>query len=296
MLATAFLTSDMETILDAGATALDPRSVMSRIVADVRQWHTENPKDWRASRRLTRDKYCKYGGRDMRDRNGVWLNGASTIAALLYGDGDFVQTIRSAFNFGWDADNNAAASGAILGVVKGNRRLSAQGWNIKDLFRNTSRDNMPADETITSFGDRLIDLARRNITEHGGAEASVKGRSVFRIPVERPANVEKIPDPRRQYDELRGRLGSAIEQGIAAGTTERQKACAAYLAICLDFAPKLMSRYPERWQTAVAALSAYPRVLQVIFYESPIPAGRKLAEKASAAGVIKPAASLKLWS
>ncbi len=139
----------------------------------------------------------------MRDRNGVWLNGASTIAALLYGDGDFAQTIRSAFNFGWDADNNAAASGAILGVVKGNERLSAQGWNIQDRFRNTSRDNMPADETITSFGNHLIDLARRNIAEHGGAEDRVDGRSVYRIAVERPTNVERLPDPKRQYDELR---------------------------------------------------------------------------------------------
>jgi hypothetical protein len=33
----------------------------------------------------------------------------------------------------------------------------------------------------------------------------------------------------------------------------------------------------------------------VIFYESPIPAGEKLAEKAVAAGVQKPAQRIKIW-
>jgi hypothetical protein len=81
MIATAFFTSDMEKILDAGASAVDPKSTMSRIIADVRRWARENPKDWRATRKLTKDKYCRYGGQDWRDRNGVWLNGASTVSA-----------------------------------------------------------------------------------------------------------------------------------------------------------------------------------------------------------------------
>src|SRR5689334_24499207 len=50
------------------------------------------------------------------------------------------------------SDLNAAGSGAILGVIKGNKWLQAQGWNIKDLYRNTSRDDLPQDETITSYG------------------------------------------------------------------------------------------------------------------------------------------------
>jgi hypothetical protein len=296
MIATAFLTSDTETILDAGAAALDPHSVMSRIMTDVRRWHKENPRDWRMSRKLTKDKYCRYGGHDMRDRNGVWLNGASTIAALLYGGGDFVETVRSAFNFGWDADNNAAAAGAILGVIKGNKWMAAQGWNVKDLYRNTSRDKMPNDETLTSFGGRLMALAERNITERGGGKTTVKGRSVYRIPLERPANVEALPDPSTQYAELRNRLRGDVENGIAAGTSAQEAARAAYLAICLDFVSELMRSYPERWSKAVAALNGYPTILQVIFYESPIPAGRKLAEKAIAAGLRKPDTSVQIWT
>ena len=294
MIATAFLTSDMEKILDAGEAALDPASVMHQIMLDVRRWRQENPKDWRTTRRLTRDKYCKYGGQDMRDRNGVWLNGASTLSALLYGDGDFVQTVRNAFNFGWDADNNAAASGTILGVLKGAKMLLSQGWDIQDKFRNTSRDNMPEDETLSSFGDRLIALARLNIQERGGSLATAGGKSVYRIPLEKPANVEMLPDPQKQYASLRSEWKGEIEKGIARGPSGQEKARAAYLAICLDFAAELQQRNSKQWESAVAALQEYPRVLQEIFYERSLPAAEKLAAKAIAAGVQKPAKKIDL--
>jgi hypothetical protein len=296
MIATAFLSSDLEKILDAGAAALDPHSVMSHIMSDVRQWYRENPRDWRATRKLTKDKYCKYGGQDMRDRNGVWLNGASTISALLYGDGDFVQTVRAAFNFGWDADNNAAASGAILGVLKGNKWLWSQGWDIKDKFRNTSRDDMPEDETVTSYGDRLIALAESNIRRRGGSKTTSNGRAVYRIPVESAANVEPVADLAAQHAAMRTQLAPEIERGIASGTSSREKARAAYLAVCLDLAPDLKRKYSREWAQAIDALGGYPRVLQVMFFESPMPAGENIRQKAIAAGLQKPAQKLKLWT
>jgi hypothetical protein len=296
MIATAFLTSDMTKILDAGAAAVDPKSVMSGIISDVRRWNRENPKDWRATRRLTKEKYCHFGGKDMRDRNGVWLNGASTVSALLYGDGDFVQTVRNAFNFGWDADNNAAASGAILGVIKGYRWMMSQGWNIKDQYRDTSRDDVPQNETITTFGDRLLALTERNILQRGGGKKVARGRTVYRIPTEAPANVERLPDPQEQTASLRSELGNSVKAGISASHSAAEQARAAYLAICLDLAPELKQQYPDRWAQAAEALNGYPKVLQVIFYEAPFPAGDSIREKALAAGIRKPAASVKIWT
>jgi ADP-ribosylglycohydrolase len=287
MIATAFLTNDMEAILNAGAAALDPKSTMFRIMQDVRRWYRENPRDWRATRRLTKEKYCLYGGQDMRDRNGVWLNGASTISALLYGDGDFVQTVRSAFNFGWDADNNAAASGAILGVLKGYRWLTSQGWNIKDQYRNTSRDELPANETITSYCDRLIAVMEINLRARGGT----RNGSRYRIPVEKAVNVEALADPSKRLAALRAQWKPAVEKGVRAGQSAQERARAAYLAICLDLAPALQ-RTPQ-WSEALGALRGYPRVLQVMFYEAPFPAGDRIREKALAAGLAKPA-SIKL--
>jgi ADP-ribosylglycohydrolase len=295
MIATAYLTSDIQKILDAGEAALDPGSVFHRIISDVRRWHLENPGDWRASRKRIRDKYTRYGGRDQRDRNGVILNGASVIAALLYGSGDFTETVRHAFNFGWDCDNNAAMSGAILGVIKGHRWMMDQGWNIVDRYRNTSRDEMPMDETLTVFGDRMVALTDRVIMEQGGRRVTVEGEPVYRLNVEQPANLERLPDPKNESGLLqknwKGEIETAIEKGHPDGLAR-----AAYLAICLDLDGDIRRNSPGHWAEALAALQSQAKVMQALFYESPIPAGEALRAKAVAAGLVKPAQTMRLWT
>jgi hypothetical protein len=289
MIATAFLTSHMDKILNAGVAAMDPSSDMRRAVLDVREWHKRHPQEWQTTRRLLKEKYARYGGHDMRDRNGVILNGASVIAALLYGKGDFAETARHAFNFGWDADNNAATACTVIGVIKGAAWMNSQGWQIKDVFRNTSRDEMPADETITKFGDRLIGLAEQVIAEQGGRKVA----GGYRIRTETPAPLERLPDPARQFSELRARLKPEIETGIVRGSsTAQQQARAAYLAICLDYAASMKQEYPDAWARALRTLASYPKMLDVIYYQSG-PAGEAIRSKAAAAGLAKPAAPLK---
>jgi hypothetical protein len=295
MIATAFLTSDIRKILDAGEAALDPESEFHTIMSDVRRWHGENPGDWRAVRELIRDTYTRYGGMDQRDRNGVILNGAATIAALLYGDGDFTETLRHAFNFGWDCDNNAAMSGAILGVIKGHRWMMSRGWNIDDRYRNTSRDEMPMDETLTVFGDRMVALTDRVIMEQGGKRVTVEGEPVYRLNVEQPANLERLPDLKNEQTLLRGNWKSEIENTIEKGHSDGL-ARAAYLAICLDLARDIRRNSPGHWAVALAALQSEAKVMQALFYESPIPAGEALRAKAVAAGLVKPAKPIRLWT
>lgn len=294
MVSKAFLSADLAGILDAGTAAVDPHSVMRQIVLDVRRWHRQNPADWRTTRRLIQQKYSHYGGA-MPDRNGVELNGAAAIAALLYGREDFVETVRHAFNFGWDCDNNAAMAGAIVGVMKGYRWFSSQGWNIADRFRNTSRDDMPQDETITSFGDRLIGLADRVIQEHGGAAADSASGSAYRIRTQDARNVEPLPDPARRTASLRADWLPEIETALTSGSDTRRLARAAYIAISLDLAPRLRQRRPQEWARALAALQRYPRVLQVLFFESPTPAGDALRKRAVSAGLPRPEHPQKLW-
>src|SRR5262249_3392108 len=105
MISTAFIEDDINKVIEAGLASVDPKSVIPGIVAQVRTWHREHPDDWRATRKLIRDTYTRYGdGSEMGDKNGYELNTAATVAALMYGKGDFVETLRHAFNFGWDAD------------------------------------------------------------------------------------------------------------------------------------------------------------------------------------------------
>ncbi len=294
MIATAFTTGDVDKIVDAGLNSIDAKCVIRQIVSDVRRWHRLHPSDWRTTRRLVKEKYSRHNGA-MRDKNGYELNTASTIAALLYGRGDLVETLRVAFNFGWDADNNAATSGTIIGVVKGYRWMMSQGWQIVDRYRNTTRDEMPMDETITSFADRLIDLAEQVIIEKGGQKETVNGRLVYRIRLERPANILPLADFADEAARLRSKMKSEIEEAIVEEVDDQKLAFAAYIAICLDLAQGLKEKHPEKWSKALEAVNDYPKVVQVLFFHSPFPAGEQLRQKAIAAGLKRPERQIPIW-
>jgi hypothetical protein len=294
MIATAFLTDDMERILDAGQAAVDPKSMVHQVVSDVCAWHKQNPTDLRATRKLVKDKYGRFNGA-MRDRNGFELNTASVIGALLYGQGDYIKTSMAAFNFGWDADNNAATACTIVGVLKGWNWMMSQGWEIKDEYRNTSRDDMPTNETITTFGNRLISLAERVIAEQGGRRVIRNGRVFYQIQVEQPANIEPLPDEAELTARLRETMKGEIEEGITRGATDQQRARVAYEAICLDLAQPLREKYPGPWTEAIGSLNGYPKVVGVLFFEADNTTGDALRERAVAAGLKKPEKKVKIW-
>jgi hypothetical protein len=294
MIATAFVTDDLSEILEAGLAAVDPKSEIRTIVDDVRRWHRENPEDWRTTRRLIKERYSRYDG-DTRDANGYELNTACTVAALLYGSGDFRETVRIAFNLGWDCDNNAATAATIIGVIKGSGWMMDQGWEIGDRYRNTTRQGMPEDETITSFGDRLVDLADRVIVERGGERLEGSGRTVYRIRREEPSVIDELADPMLEQTRLRQDLEPEIRDALA-GRDRLLLARAAYLAICLDLAADLQPELPDRWSRAVQALNAQQNILQVLFHQSPTPRGEQLRARAIAAGLDGPAEPVPVWT
>jgi hypothetical protein len=286
MIALAFVVDDMNVLLDHGVSVIDPQSRQRQIIADVREWHRQNPKDWRTTRQLLKDKYSQADG-GMRDRNGYELTTGATIAALLYGEGDLAETLKTAFNFGWDADNTAATAGTIVGVLRGYRHLMSQGWQIVDRYRNTTRDGMPMDETITSYADRLIELAEKVVSQGGGERALRRSQPVYRIATEIPSNVHPLRRVESESDKLRAELGEAIRADIQDNSHAQQRARAAYLAICLDLAPTLADEHPAEWRDAVEALNNYQQLVAYLFSDQPSTAGHsRLKERAASAGVI----------
>jgi hypothetical protein len=248
------------------------------------QGRTRYPADWRATRQRIKEKYTRYDGAE-RDRNGCELNTAGVIGAMLYGQNDFIATATCAFNFGWDADNNAATACTIIGVLKGYRWMMAQRWDIKDLYRNTSRDKMPAVETIAGFADRILALAGQAITENGGKKLTRNGEIFYQIPLQAPENVEPLTDAQFQFVELRTRLFPEIESGILESKNPADRAKAAYMAICLDWASAFRINHPAQWAQALEALDGYPKLMRLLF--SPrVPPGEALRDKAVAAGLL----------
>jgi hypothetical protein len=285
MIAVAFFEKDAEKIVAAGRAALDPKSEVVAVLDDVVAWWKRHPKDWRETRRKIKEKYTRHGG-GMRDRNGYELNTAAILASLLHGGAeDLAETLRLAFNFGWDSDCNAATCGAIIGVVRGKKWIDAQGWIIKDVYRNTCRDAMPRDETITGYGDKLIAVAKRVILENGGKELEVGGRKVYRVRREAPANVEPLPATLDRREELRRELLPRVAKDLSGGARDRARA--AYLALCLGEAEALRKERPEDWKAAIDELKKFPKVLRQI-YDAPQPQGARLQAAAKAEGLEKP--------
>jgi hypothetical protein len=173
-------------------------------------------------------------------------------------------------------------------VIKGQNWMRRQGWEIKDVYRNTTRPSMPEDETITGFGDRIIEVARRVISDNGGMILWNGGKISYRIRIQQPANVEKLADADEQLASLKPVLKPGIRAGLGDGATLEEQARAAYLAICLEMVEAIRSRHPEMWERALASLNKQPKMLDVVFNKSPGPAGDKLRSAAVAAGVTKP--------
>ena len=280
MIATAFVENDINKIMDAGITSVDPNSNTLKIINDVKQWHRQHPVNWQETRRLLMAKYTwENSGR--RDQNGTELNTGAILIAFLYGEGDFAETLKLSFNLGWDADCNAATLGTILGAKIGYRKMMSEGWMIVDRYRNTTRDNMPMDETITSFADRLIELFELVNETNGGKKSVVDQVVIYEIPTETPAPIDRIVAPEKQKLTLQNTYGSEITSNLLTGGKE-QKARAAYMAVCLDLDKTLSEKYPNEWELARYELSGYWRVMNNIFFGNFISLGKLKAKFMSA--------------
>jgi hypothetical protein len=284
MIAMAFVQQDLDDLLDAGLTAVDPNSRVAEVVREVRKIHAKSPDDWRQTRREIKRLWQTHGG-DMRDRNGYELNTASTIAALLHGEKEFVETLRLAFNMGWDCDNNAATAATILGVMRGRRWMNEQGWPIADVYRNTTRDNMPNDETLTGLENTLIESARHAIEERGGERTTRSGRSVYRIRVEDPSNIQPLTTLTEQTADARKHFLPRLDEELRMPGPARARA--AYVAICLGEADRLKRESPDTWRAAAEELANYPALIEVLF-NSPGSAGERLRHAATSAGISAP--------
>jgi ADP-ribosylglycohydrolase len=168
--ALAFFEGDISTLITAAQSYFPAESEVYGITADVLSWHKQNPNDWRATRRLIRDKY---------DMDPMWwasrVNFASTVMALLYGRGDFMDTITIAALAGWDADNNMTTSAGLLGITHGFDRLPEPIRTSSQIYFNEDvTGDLPKTQTVSEIATRTQTLAEQAIVQSGGqAEAGI---------------------------------------------------------------------------------------------------------------------------
>lgn len=150
----AFGSSDIATLI-AHARAAEPQdSIVAPIVDDVVRWHREAPEDWRSTRAQIKEAY---------DTDPEWwasrVNFATTIMALLYGEGDLRRTIDIAGLAGWDADNNMTTSAGLLGTIVGFDDLPEPFASATDVYFNEDLSGDLAQfDTVSNIAERTADL------------------------------------------------------------------------------------------------------------------------------------------
>ena len=160
MEAEAFVSRDVEHLIDAGLAQIAGDSLITRLVADVRRWRLLHA-DWRDARReiQTHYGYDKYPGNCH-----VAPNHALMIMAVLYAPDDFSQALTIVSTSGWDTDCNAGNVGCLMGAMLGLEGIEAgRDWRgpLADRMLISSADGGGAINDAVRVSARLADIGRR---------------------------------------------------------------------------------------------------------------------------------------
>ncbi|KAI1503715.1 ADP-ribosylation/Crystallin J1 [Biscogniauxia marginata] len=115
MEAEAFVSKDIDHLLDIGLQYIPTDSLIATLIADVRRWSKEEG-DWKTTRQRIEDKYGydKFCGFCH-----VVPNHGIMIMALLYAGHDFHEAIHIINTCGWDTDCNSGNVGCLVAIING---------------------------------------------------------------------------------------------------------------------------------------------------------------------------------
>ncbi|MEI6140910.1 MAG: ADP-ribosylglycohydrolase family protein [Mariniphaga sp.] len=177
-------------IIPKALQSVDPNSVMIELVNDAVTAYRNHPVDWKEARQMI---YKKWNGEKKWNTNSTPLNGGMVILSLFYGGGDFYKTLQYAMAFGLDADCNAATAGAIVGSHMGFKKITGlKGFNMPDTYINKTRPQLPATMKISEQAEIMSRLCERAITENGGEIIKKKGKTFYKIKLQKAQLLESL--------------------------------------------------------------------------------------------------------
>jgi len=130
MYAAAFFETDPRKVVETGLASIPSDSGYGRIIRDLLDWSAQEPKDWRKvwqqiEEKWDRDDVCPDGV--FRPFNiDAKINGAYIAFGLLYGGGDWQQTMEISTRCGQDSDCNPSSACGVLGAMIGYDRIPAE--------------------------------------------------------------------------------------------------------------------------------------------------------------------------
>jgi hypothetical protein len=227
MYANAFFEPNVVTLVAEGLDAIPATSRTHQVATDVLKWYLQDTGDGILDWRQTRKKlYDYYSGQYSYGRYYNWLestvNAGATILAILYGRGDFKDTVQIAVLAGWDCDCNPATAGGLIGIIDGYSHLpnDLTDSNIcGDVYENVYRPYLPNPgqyipqyDTISNIASRLTNLAEQNILNNGGYISGSGTAKTYYI----PDTITIVPNPEKP--DPNGPAG-LVAEAIVAGIT-----------------------------------------------------------------------------
>ena len=171
----AFVESDINRLIDVGLSVIPRDSVISRMIGDIRHWHA-GQKNWHLGfeRLAGIYNYENYPGNcHMVPNHGL------IILALLYGNGDFSESIKVVNTAGWDTDCNSGNVGCLLGIRNG-----LTGFDGNRDWRGPVADRlfMPAADSgrsVTDAVNEAVSIVNIRHALHGDQPIAPKGNARF---------------------------------------------------------------------------------------------------------------------
>jgi ADP-ribosylglycohydrolase len=150
---------------------LPAESQYSRLIRDILIWHRQYPSNWKRtwekveSKWNHKDWFCPRGVLNNFNIDAK-LNGAYVVIGLLYGRGDFSQTIEITARCGQDSDCNPATAGGILGTMIGYEAIPEL-WK-HGIAAIADKKFSYTNYTFNTIVGSSIGLAQKAVLESGG--------------------------------------------------------------------------------------------------------------------------------
>jgi ADP-ribosylglycohydrolase len=195
MYANAFFEKDIRKLITNALAYLPNGDRYAQTVREMIALYDKYPDDWVKARQEMAEKY--YVNEPEMTKT-IWnanLNGACGILSMLYGKGDFQRTMDLGCAMGFDADNQTATVGGILGVMYGAASFPdvltkpVEGWTepFNDRYINITRHDMP-DASIKDMINRTVEQAIKVVEQCGGKVSGnklvINTKATFNPPLE----------------------------------------------------------------------------------------------------------------
>lgn len=189
MQARSFTATSIDEIIQAGRTAV-PRGSKYRTIIEEVLYNKQQGLSWQSNYELIANKWLmnddcvEWNGSELLNIDAKY-NGFMVLMGLLYGNGDFSESMKISMSCGQDSDCNPSTIASILGSYFGYSRIPSQ--YVANVNTSRAFNGYPSQYTFNSAMTANLETARQAVIMAGGS-APINGTWTIRY-IESPSEL-----------------------------------------------------------------------------------------------------------